>query len=200
MFKQIKILSFLFILFWCQTAFAFTTNDLPELEPLFDGPCLKFDIPKPVAMAIAKVESGLKPWVLNIDGRGYRFASKEDALAKAEEAWEAGLSFDVGLMQINRWWLMRYNISLEAALDPLANIYFGSWILKEELARHGGDMKAAIGAYHSPTPAKANNYAQVVLNALAKGPIAVPKPSQKKALFAVSDVTVSNSKKETEKT
>lgn len=144
-------------------------TDLPPTQNLFDAPSLELNIPKPVAIAIATVESGLKPWALNIEGRPFRFDSKEKALEKAEEAWEAGRSFDVGLMQVNKWWLQRYGVSLEAALDPVANVYFGSWILKQEMARHG-DLKAAIGAYHSPTPTRASQYADQVMAALKRGP------------------------------
>ncbi len=86
-------------------------------------------------------------------------------MAKAEEARAGGRSFDVGLMQVNNWWLKKYDISLEAALDPAANVYFGAWILKEELRRHGS-LRAAVGAYHSPTAFRANRYADQVMAAL----------------------------------
>ena len=84
-----------------------------------------------------------------------------------------------GLMQVNSWWLKRYEIPLEAALDPLANIYLGGWILKREIARHK-DLRAAVGAYHSPNPDKARRYANVVLAALERGPVkASPKGEAK---------------------
>ena len=141
----------------------------PHLSEMFDRPCLEMNVPKPLAMAIAQVESGLRPWVLNVEGRSFRFDSKAEALAKAQEAREAGRSFDVGIMQINNWWLDRYGIDLEAALDPLANIYLGCWILKGEISRHS-TLRAAIGAYHSPAPARADRYAALVLAALNEGP------------------------------
>ena len=143
--------------------------DLPPIQELFDEPARELGISKSLAVAIASVESGLKPWVLNIEGQPFRFDSKEKALAMAEEALAAGKSFDVGLMQVNSQWLRRFDIPLEAALDPLANIYFGGWILKQEIARHG-DIKSAIGAYHSPTPARASRYADQVMDALERGP------------------------------
>lgn len=152
-----------------------TANDVLDL---FAAPAAEMAIPKSVALAIAKVESGLRPWVLNIEGQPFRFDSKEKALEKAQEALAAGSSFDVGLMQINVWWLRRYDISLEAALDPVANVYFGGWILKQELDRNGGDLKRAVGAYHSPTPARASHYADQVMSALQNGPITAPKAAK----------------------
>jgi hypothetical protein len=146
----------------------------PRVEEMFDRPCLEMNVPKALAMAIAQVESGFWPWVLNVEGRGFRFDDKAAALAKAQEAGEAGRSFDIGLMQVNNWWLDRYNLSLEEALDPLANIYLGCWILKNEIVRHS-TLREAIGAYHSPDPAKADRYASQVLAALNAG----PKPAAK---------------------
>jgi len=145
-------------------------GELPSVAELFAAPCLELDIPCPVAMAIGRVESGLHPWSLNIEGRSFRFKNKEAALAKARQALSAGRSFDVGLMQVNSWWLKRYEIPLEAALDPLANIYLGGWILKSEINRHK-NLRAAVGAYHSPNPDKARRYADVVMAALERGPV-----------------------------
>ena len=127
-------------------------------------------VPAAWTQAIAHVESGLSPWALNIEGKGYRFDSKEKALAKAKVAEAEGRSFDSGVMQVNNFWLKKYGIPLEAALDPLANIYLGSWILKQEIARHGESWNA-VGAYHSPNEDRGRRYAEMVKDALEKGPV-----------------------------
>jgi len=147
----------------------YAESDAPPFMEFFESVAGELNVPLSAVLAIGRVESGLTPWTLNIEGRSYRFASKGEALAKAEEANVAGRSFDVGVMQINRWWLDRYEISLEAAFDPLANIYLGCWIFKQEMVRHK-NLRAAIGAYHSPDPLRANRYANQVMKALAKGP------------------------------
>lgn len=153
--------------FWGQDhEAALGMNFLPTMEELFAAPCEEMEVPEPLAKAIAMVESGLQPWVLNIEGASYNFDSKQEALNKAQEAWRLGQSFDVGPMQVNVWWLKRYGISLEQALDPLANVYLGVWILRKELDRHNGDTQAAVGAYHSPTPTKAGRYAATVMATL----------------------------------
>ena len=172
---------FAFAFLWFQPVAAEPAEaSFSDLAAMFDRPCLEISIPKPLAMAIAQVESGLRPWVLNIGGRSYPFGSKAEALAKAEQARKTGQSYDVGLMQINNWWLDRYEISLEAALDPLANIYFGCWILKGEISRHA-TLRGAIGAYHSPDPVRADRYASIVLAALEAGPKPGVKTRPKKA-------------------
>lgn len=135
---------------------------------MFEAACRELEVPLEVTMAIAQVESGFNPWTLNIAGRGYHFDSKAEALAQARTAQKSGRSFDVGLMQVNNWWLKRFDISLEEAFDPQANIYLGSWILKSELERHK-DLRAAVGAYHSPKPARARKYADKVMAVLMTG-------------------------------
>ena len=163
------VLTALMFLFLGQPVLA-DADVLPPVAELFAAPCLELGIPCPLTMAIARVESNLHPWSLNIEGRSFKFKTREAALAKACQAFSAGRSFDVGLMQVNSWWVRRYEIPLEAALDPLANIYLGGWILKSEIARHK-DLRSAVGAYHSPNPDKARRYADVVMAALERGPV-----------------------------
>ncbi|MDR2945153.1 MAG: lytic transglycosylase domain-containing protein [Candidatus Adiutrix sp.] len=148
-------------------------GELPPIPRLFEAPCRELGIPCPTAVAIAQVESGLHPWSLNIEGQGLKFKTRWEALARARDAWAADRSFDIGLMQVNSWWLKRYAIPLDAALDPLANIYLGGWILKSEIDRHKS-LQAAVGAYHSPNPDRARRYASTVMSALERGPVKVP--------------------------
>jgi soluble lytic murein transglycosylase-like protein len=143
------------------------------LASMFEEAAHIWEVPAALTQAIARVESGLSPWALNIEGKGYHYDSKEKALAKAKEAEAEGRSFDSGIMQVNNFWLKKYGIPLEAALDPLANIYLGSWILKQEIDRHG-ESWGAVGAYHSPNKTRGRMYAEMVKDALAKGPVSAP--------------------------
>lgn len=128
---------------------------------VFDAPCSRYRVPKPLVLAIAKTESGLDPWCVNVAGKDYRPGSRDGALAIIRQARARGLSHDIGLMQINSWWLKHLGISPEAALEPRNNATLGVWILAKEIQRHGYNWKA-VGAYHSPTPARQKMYAQVV--------------------------------------
>jgi hypothetical protein len=74
----------------------------------------------------------------------------------------------------------------------LANIYLGSWILQQEIYKHGQTWNA-VGAYHSPNEAKGRKYAEMVKNALGKGPARVP------ARLIASSTPVEKSKPSLEK-
>lgn len=151
-----------------------------DLKPYFTEAAQYWQVPQAWLEAIAEVESGGKPWSLDVAGRSFYFDNKKDALSTAQKALTDGKSFDAGLMQVNNFWLKKYNIDLETAFDPLANIYLGGFILRQEIERLG--LKAeAIGAYHSPNPDKARVYADKVLAAIEshKGKPATTKPGEK---------------------
>ncbi len=154
-----------------------------SLSPMFKEAGEVWGVSADLTRAIAGVESGLSPWVLNIEGKGYAFDSKEEAVKKAREAEAAGRSFDSGLMQVNNSWLDKYGIPLEAAFDPLANIYLGSWILRQEINRYGRTWQA-VGSYHSPDVGKGRQYAELVKKALERSPAKI-KSGHKTARQAV---------------
>ncbi|MBM9614865.1 lytic transglycosylase domain-containing protein [Desulfobulbus rhabdoformis] len=151
---------------------------------MFEEAAQFWGVPVAWTQAIADVESGTHPWSLNIEGKGHKFISKEMALAMARQAKAQGRSFDSGIMQVNNFWLKKYGIPLEAAFDPLANIYLGSWILKQEIGHHGQTWEA-IGAYHSPNENKGRRYAEMVKGALAKG--RAPKATEPGTLSSFTD-------------
>lgn len=59
----------------------------------------------------------------------------------AESCLARGLSFDVGLMQINSYWIRRYRIPLRRLFHPRDNIYVACFILAESM-RRDGDLKS----------------------------------------------------------
>lgn len=128
------------------------------LAKYFEYPCGKFGIPRALAMAIARQESGMHPFAVNVAGKSLHHSSASAALKTAQQAMNRGQSFDVGLMQINSLWIRKYNIPLRLLFDPGSNVYVGCWILRQEIDRHGMTWKA-VGRYHSPTDTRANAYA-----------------------------------------
>lgn len=140
------------------------------LAPLFDDPCARYGVPKALALAIARQESGLHPWIINVSGRDVRPRNREEALAVARVALRAGRSFDVGIMQVNVYWIKKYRLPLELVLDPRANVRIGVWILAQEIRRHGLNWQA-VAYYHTPlhkNPARGRAYAAAVLGHLRK--------------------------------
>ena len=112
-------------------------------------------------LSVAKVESNLKPYALNVAGKSYFPDSRAEAEEIINKAIDDGKSFDVGLMQINNWWFKRYELHPAEGLDLKTNIYLGAHILRYELQRNGYEW-ASIGQYHSKVAWRAEDYAEKV--------------------------------------
>ena len=164
---------------------ASTSHAHLSLDPMFRAAAQAADVPATLTRAIAKVESGLNPWALNIEGKSYVFFNKEQVIEKAKVAQAAGQSFDSGVMQVNNRWLSKWRIPLEEAFDPATNIQLGSHILKQEIDRHGLTWDA-IGAYHSPNEARQQKYIAKVKAALGPSitvaPLRIEQPEAVTAL------------------
>lgn len=158
-------LFFLVLLFAAPARAAALLERQQELEPLFDAPCARYQVPKVLALAIARQESGCHPWILNISGRDVRPRSKGEALRYAQWAMRAGRSFDVGIMQVNSYWIRKHGWPLEQVLEPANNVKIGVWILAQEIQRHGLNWKA-VAYYHTPlhrNPERGRAYARAVV-------------------------------------
>jgi hypothetical protein len=122
----------------------------------------KYNVPLLLLAAIAEQESGNNPWALNIAGQGHKPVSKKDALRTLRDNYK--LSYDVGLMQVNSYWIRRFSLRVEDVFDPPVNITIAAYILDECFHAYGAGWKA-LGAYHHPpskNTARSLNYAKVV--------------------------------------
>ena len=117
--------------------------------------------PAQLVEAIARQESGLNPLAVNIAGKAHYPATQEEAEQLIRRAMAEGQSFDVGVMQVNSWWMERLGLNPLSLLDPAINERWGKWILAEEIARHGLNWRA-VGKYHSPDPERGRRYAWLV--------------------------------------
>lgn len=163
-------LLFLLLICSCNSANASQTERQQLFEPLFDAPCARYQVPKILALAIAKQESGYHPWILNISGKDIRPKSKNESLRYAQLALRSGRSFDVGIMQINSYWIKKHGWPLEQVLDPATNVRIGVWILAQEIRRHGLNWKA-VAYYHTPlhkNPVRGRAYALSVVGHVKK--------------------------------
>lgn len=170
----------IFSVFLCICVFMFLHNNAQAenvlkqrqniLAPLFDAPCERYGVPRPLALAIARQESGLHPWLLNISGKDVRPQTRDEALRLAQWALQNGRSFDVGIMQVNVYWIKKYRLPLDLVLNPQTNVQLGVWILSQEIKRHGLNWKA-VAYYHTPlhkNPERGRAYAQAIMRHLKR--------------------------------
>lgn len=130
--------------------------------------------PPTLLEAIARQESGLNPLAVNVAGTSHRPATRQEAERIIRQALAEGKSFDVGLMQVNSWWMRLYGIDPASLLDPTVNKAWGRWILEQEIARHGLTWKA-VGKYHSPDQERGRRYAWRVYRHYAGQSASIPK-------------------------
>ena len=88
-------------------------------------------------------------------------------------------SVDYGVMQINTVHLptlAQYGIGREALMSPCKNIYIAAWQLRRQINRYGNTW-AAVGAYHSATPALRDEYARQIAAILRRWGMLAPDRS-----------------------
>ncbi|MGD1934502.1 MAG: lytic transglycosylase domain-containing protein [Candidatus Phaeomarinobacter sp.] len=134
-------------------------------------------IPEALLQAMSLVETGRRgpdgkhtawPWTINSHGKGYRFATKDDAIwAVRRLVADGARSIDVGCMQVNLRYHPRAFTSLEEAFDPAANMAYAASFLTRLKDRHG-NWRAASARYHSYNPKLREKYASRVDKTLAR--------------------------------
>lgn len=141
------------------------TRQFPALES-------KYGIPKNLLAAIASTESGRWhdslqlalpwPWTINVEGKGYYYDSKSEALREIRKFQRAGKeSIDVGCMQVNLKHHPNAFSSLEAALDPVTNTAYAAKFLRSNYDESLSWLTAAA-AYHSRTPTHGRKYLALI--------------------------------------
>ncbi len=129
-------------------------------------------VPPRLMAAIARVESGRAdgqggvhpwPWTINVEGAGYVYASKAEAIAAVRGFQARGArSIDVGCMQVNLMYHPAAFASQDEAFDPMANARYAAKFLGE-LFGQARDWTKATAMYHSATPALGETYQRKVL-------------------------------------
>ena len=152
------------------------------------------------AQALVQYESRGNQYALNTQSRSYYPRSREEAVLRLDQALRAGLSTDIGLMQINSQWLRRLRIPAEALLDPCTNIRVGTAILNRDYAQAWAKYRsqkpallAALSLYNTGSESRGlrNGYVASVV-ALAGVPIrftaGAGQGTQYQSLFAPASV------------
>jgi len=113
----------------------------------------RYQLSSTLLHAIARTESGLNPQAIGRNRDGSR---------------------DIGLMQINSWWLptlARHGIREQDLFDPCTSIHVGAWILAHNVSRYGYTWEA-VGAYNAASAPLRQAYVAKVRRHLA-----TPEPS-----------------------
>ena len=155
---------------------AYATDDLIEGAKLCTRQLPHFEreygIPTHLLSAIASTESGryhaglgLKvpwPWTINVEGKGYFFPSKQEAMAAVHKYQARGIqSIDVGCMQVNLYHHPHAFSSLDQAFEPQSNVAYAASFLRG-LYEDERSWKKAAADYHSKTPNLGSQYASIV--------------------------------------
>jgi hypothetical protein len=131
-------------------------------------------LPHDLIYAIGKVESGRLepatgrvlpwPWTVNVEGSGFWFGSRAEAISFVRWLQSRGLRMiDVGCFQVDLFYHPNAFTNLEEAFDPRANAEFAARFLT---SLHGrtGDWGAAIAGYHSNEAPEGERYRQKVMH------------------------------------
>jgi len=120
------------------------------------------NIPSGLLLAIATVESGSKPYALNIQGKSVIGRNKREAVDLIHKALAKGITnIDVGVMQLNIRWHRENFKSIEEMLDPKKNIeYAAGFLLK--LYKKYGDWHKAVRFYNSSTAEYYRKYSRKI--------------------------------------
>ncbi len=120
-------------------------------------------IPPGLLMAIAHVESGIKPYALNIAGKSVIANSAAEASEIVLSQLDKGHNnIDLGVMQINFRWHGEKFHSLAKMLSPANNIDYAARLLTSLYKQHGTWHKA-VRHYHSANPKYHTQYSLKVL-------------------------------------
>lgn len=148
------------------------------VDPLIEGArqCTQYfpveekknSIPTHLLAAIATTESGRYskklgmsvpwPWTINVEGKGYHFDSKAEAISITQSFLAQGYkSIDVGCMQVNLKHHPKAFANLNQAFDPATNVAYSAKFLSTNYSSLGDWIKATA-AYHSRTPVHGQRY------------------------------------------
>lgn len=113
--------------------------------------------------SIARVESSLNPYALNISGKTIMASSKQQALKIINTAINKGQSnIDIGPLQLNYYWHAKHFASLEEMLSPKHNIEYAARLLSDLYKQHQSWQKA-VRFYHSAISQHHRKYSRKVL-------------------------------------
>ncbi|MCE8005311.1 transglycosylase SLT domain-containing protein [Billgrantia ethanolica] len=164
---------------WLMSASSVAGTDVPRAYVLA---AQSHGVPPEVLYAVATTESAVTlehgrrpwPWTLNVAGRGYYFATRDEACEALTRSLFETTVIDVGIAQLNyRWQPQLFGAGTRFvdpcdALDPYANLDEAARLLRSHFDA-SGDWLVAAGRYHRPAGgAPAARYRREVAANLAR--------------------------------
>ena len=125
----------------------------------------KYQVKEGLLQTIASVESGRWdskvqqrvswPWAVQVNGKGYYYSSKEEAVAAVKELMAEGVTnIDVGCMQINLKYHGAAFRNIEEAFDPEKNVSYSAQFLRKLYLSNGHNWSKTAMQYHSKNVAR----------------------------------------------
>ena len=143
--------------------FSFISCFAEDLAELIDKTEQDYAIPSGLLKSIASVESGNKPYALNISGKTIFTNSTEEAVKIVRLYQDEGVTnIDLGLAQINLHWHGKHFSSISEMLEPKHNLEYAAKFLSKLYRKHGSWNKA-VRHYHSANPQYHIKYSRKVL-------------------------------------
>lgn len=157
------------------------------------------DVAPETLISVARVESGLDPLTIGVNGgrpRALHPSSKAAAVRQAGALIAAGASVDLGLGQINSRNLGWLGVTLDDAFDPCRNLAAAAKVLATNYVTAAprldaqGALRVALSMYNTGDPARGfrNGYVQKVsaaaqyvvpaLQAAAADPAPAARPAE----------------------
>ncbi len=170
-------LAILFFLAYSQVTFAAVDKELMQsikCVNVFRYYETKLKIPTDTLYSISLQETGkihsdkkikiAYPWTVNVEGKGFYFDTKREAVEFVKQQQRAGKeSIDVGCMQVNLKHHPEAFKSIEHAFHPRANIEYAAKFLRSKYEQLGSWGKA-VAHYHSATSHLGEKYKNSVVN------------------------------------
>ena len=162
--KQIKVLILVISLSLCgNNVFAADGQVNGQIEQLIKNTEQQYSIPSGLLVAIAKIESEMNAYALNVNGKSVLASNSREAYSFIANARGRGISnIDVGVMQLNYRWHASGFANMQEMLNPQRNIEYAALFLVRLKKQHGTWHKA-LRYYHSAKPEHHRKYSRKVV-------------------------------------
>lgn len=145
-------------------------------ERQIEAAARKYGIPEGILYSVGLTETGrrgsLSALAMNVEGKTYFAASRDEALARFAAARNGGAKLiDIGCMQINHHYHGGEFASVQEMFDPARNVEYAARFLKNLHDRHE-TWTMAVARYHAGPnndPAQKQYVCRVIGNLVATG-------------------------------